>query len=280
MNKVFNYSILRYRHSYLLGEVLNVGILFYLPNKGEFRFLYPRKLQRLGNLYGDIDLNLIKDYQHAFERKAKKLSARLKQNPIIEINLESIIHRNFLRENAGSLYFSEQKKAVEDPGEETVDAIYRSYFDCYEISDGAERKDEGYIIDKVKKACRDYSIVNKLTPDIVIGEEGKLQTKFPYGWKNGTLNLIAPVSFDVKEARTIEEKTFRWHGKLDILSDDIQRAKARVDLIITKPQERSLFNKYDEALKFLVRDGVSQVIEEEKIEAYVKDAARYLDSDI
>jgi hypothetical protein len=38
MNKSIIYSILQYKHSLALGEILNVGILFYFPEEKQFEF--------------------------------------------------------------------------------------------------------------------------------------------------------------------------------------------------------------------------------------------------
>ena len=80
MNTPFTYTILRYIHSQVLGEVFNVGILFSFLSQGKLVFKYPESLTRLKGLYRRFSESQIKAYQQGFARKAAELNAEWRSN--------------------------------------------------------------------------------------------------------------------------------------------------------------------------------------------------------
>ena len=57
MNKVLTYSILQYKHSLLLGEAINIGVLFYFPEENHLEFAYGTST-RARAIYEDFDTTL------------------------------------------------------------------------------------------------------------------------------------------------------------------------------------------------------------------------------
>jgi hypothetical protein len=61
MSNYFTYSVLQYKHSLALGEILNVGILFYFPDDGCFEFINGDG-SRVKSVYPDFDNSLFNGY--------------------------------------------------------------------------------------------------------------------------------------------------------------------------------------------------------------------------
>lgn len=61
MNKLsFQYCLLKYVHSQLLGESVNIGIFFLFPD-GKFYFKYPDNFARIKPLYEDFNEGQLKE---------------------------------------------------------------------------------------------------------------------------------------------------------------------------------------------------------------------------
>lgn len=271
-NKTFRYSILRYRHSYLLQEEVNVGLLFFFDEEKRVEFLYPKSLQRISSLYHDFSVNLIKKYFRTFERAAKKVQKELSRESetLFHSNLKSYINNYFLPDDASALYFTELKTGNYNRTQETLTYYFDQFLSEYEPPKKKDQRDERYILRKVSR------IVDKLPEDrkgiIHRGVELKtdlLSEKFDYAWKNGTTNLITPVGFDLQHPQSIKNKACEWQGKLNTLAEEAQKNNYKFDIIVTQPLDKELFKAYDKAVQLIDRaSAIQEIFEEQNLESY------------
>jgi len=124
MRKIFSYSVLRFRPSYLLEEQINVGLLFVFPETQQVIFLYPNDLQRVQLFYKKADLLMLEKYLESFKEKAISLSGASFD--------EKDIHRNFIPLDANSLYFSPHKSGHYSDINTILDYYKKQYFSEYE----------------------------------------------------------------------------------------------------------------------------------------------------
>ena len=68
MGKFFIYSVLQYKHSLSLKEILNVGVLFYFPDEQKFEFV-SGGFSRIKGAYPMVDTHLLKSYIKEIEKK-------------------------------------------------------------------------------------------------------------------------------------------------------------------------------------------------------------------
>lgn len=71
MHNFFVYSIIRYVRSALLGESLNVGLLFLFPKK--IIVQYPKSFVRLKYVYADFDDHLLNVFCGLLRKEPNKL---------------------------------------------------------------------------------------------------------------------------------------------------------------------------------------------------------------
>lgn len=272
MNKTFHYSILRYRHSYLLQEEVNVGLLFFFNQENQVEFLYPQSLSRISSLYHDFSVNLVKKYFRTFERVAKQVQNEIGQENenLFNSNLRSYINDYFLPDDASALYFTDLKAGSYNHVQETLNYYFDQFLSEYEPPKKKDQKDERYILRKFSH------IVDQLPEDKkeIIKRDVKLKTnllseKFDYAWKNGTTNLITPVGFDLLHPDSIKNKACEWQGKLNTLSDIAERKKYKFDIIVSRPSSKDLFKAYDKAVKLIDCASANQeIFEEQSLGAY------------
>ena len=258
MNTPFTYTILRYIHSQVLGEVVNVGILFSFPNQGKVVFKYPESLTRLKGLYCRFSESQIRAYQRGFAEKAAALNAKWKSNApsAFTKSIWEVTPQDFLVEDATALQFSETKEGFL-PGDQT-DYIVSQYFELYfgEYADAKETRhkhDEAYLNKKLVQALKTANSVaysRRFEKNVII-ESAKTSLKFDFRWQNGTTNLIKSVGFDLSDESSINDKSILLHGKLNFLGEKAERENLRYDLLVSTPQKRNLFKAFDNALKIL-----------------------------
>jgi hypothetical protein len=104
--------------------------------------------------------------------------------------------------------------------------------------------------------------------DYTLTNETGNEFKFDYAWQNGTLNLVKPISFDLKEPKSIADKAYKNVGQFFDLENEAIEKNLRYDLIVGRPTSKSLLKEYDHALNLLSKIKHSSVIEEDEISKY------------
>jgi hypothetical protein len=282
MNTTFSYSVLKYRHSILLNEILNVGLLFYFPEDKRILFSFPTKLNRISHLYQNINIATIKTVQAIFTSHCSRLNrewdftANSLFKDVIEVErpFKKLINEIFLVEDASSLYFEDIKTGINVGLKETISYYEKEYFSCYEdILINPNKKDEKYIEHKLKSTLRQTLKDNQFSVyDISIDKNiktGLVSERFKYGWKNGGDKLISLIGFDLVEAESIQKKAYEWYGKLSFLKDYAKENNTEFHLLTSKPTSKKLFKSYDSALNVInAAEAPSKIYEDSEIEKY------------
>jgi len=251
---MFEYSILKYHHSLALGEQINLGLLVSSDKEGIIEFLYPKHLKRLSALYSDIKVSFIRHYLSDFEKRARELTNNRSFHVFKDFNLEHIIKEYFLTPDSNALRFSEVKKVREIDYKRLKNYYFNTFLGEYEEKRTEKRKDEKYVIKRVKDYIHTYNpeVEKKLQRNIeVTNNEWGVREKFELGWKNGTLNLLTPLGFDLNDQDSIVKKATDWFGTLSFLNDVAKRENYSFDILSTRPTKKEFFSSYDYALKIL-----------------------------
>lgn len=279
MNNSFQYTVLKYRHSLLLNEVVNVGLLFYFQSERIIQFICPNKLNRISHLYNNIDINNIKTIQNIFSIRCGELNKRWKYpiggalldyNSSEQSKFSDIITEHFLVNDSSSLYFDEIRSGSNIGIDYIIRHYKREYFSCYdEVVTYNHRKDEKYLEQRLKTALKaSISNIHRIEVNKEVSV-GLITERFKWGWKNGTENLIAPIGFDLLEAETIKQKALSWYGKLSLLKEFAINNNISFHIITSNPTNKQLYKEYEKALKVLDKaNAPTKIIEEPKILDY------------
>lgn len=272
MNKIFKYSILRYRPSYLLEEQVNIGVLFFFLEDKKAVFIHPSKLRRITQFYPDANLSTIRKYLAAFKQKVNKLNI----SSDIE-SFDSFIESNLLLKDASNLYFSTVKSNQYIDIAKTIEYYYNLYFSVYEGKTQRVKKDETYLkrtfknqLEEKLQGDKQRLALFRANPSV---KNTISSTEFDLGWQNGTTNLVKFLSFDLMDKGSFQEKSFRWYGELNQLKTTAEEQNLKVDLVLTKPLEKILFEHYDNAIKVLEDiQTPKKIIEEHQLNNYIESA--------
>ncbi len=270
MEKVFKYSLLKYRPSYLLGEQVNIGILFLFLEDNHVAFSFPNSLKRLTALYPDIVLNETKSYLNNFRLKAKKLSAG---NLFLAAATENLIENEFLIADANSFFFSEFKVGVYTGIEKTIEHLNKQYFAYYDALPQYALKTDADLIQKITEGIRRSGKSARFKTENVKLENSKITSRFDLSWQNGTTNFAKALSFDLKKPESIQHKAIQKFGELYQLGTPDSLKDKRFDFLVAEPSDRSLFKTYTQAIDILESiPHNKRIITEIKFDDYIEEA--------
>lgn len=271
MSNYFTYSVLQYKHSLALGEVLNVGVLFYFPEENYFEFVNGDG-SRVKSVYPEFDNSLFNGYLKTIQTKVKKSIDTFRQFPSIS-EFEDFVRKYILAEDAAGLIFGkpvqvknvfiDKKQAVEAysqlllPGIDIVKPVITRYNESYILKEFT-----GYLFGRDKK------IEEKLTRNEVV-EAGNFKIKFDIAWENNTKNYIKPISFDLIDESNIANKSFQFSGLISALDKTKLSKSSRFDFLISAPREPRLQQSYQNALDILYNSrGNKKLVTEDQWKSY------------
>ncbi|MDI9320431.1 MAG: DUF3037 domain-containing protein [Phycisphaerales bacterium] len=280
------YSLLQYRHSQILGEVLNIGLLIYVPNVKQFRFIYPKKLARISTVYPEVQEKTIRHYLRSFAISIGDLNRDpdIFSHNTAEISFIQFIAENILPPDSSALQFSETKKGIlsfedlskSDDLASISKKLYNLYFAAYDsLSIDSTKIDEHQIISSYKTYLRENGLEIENTSarinyDFEINTNYGEKFKFDVAWQNGTLNLVKPISFDLSRPIDVQNKSLRFFGQFTHLQDYAKSKGINFDLLVAKPKNYELQKHYLNAINLLGQPKYVRVIKEDEIYDYSK----------
>jgi hypothetical protein len=275
------HTTLLYRHSPLSDERLNVAVLVIFPESGTIKLLRPSKSdikRRINGFYKDFPIELLTQYLNSFESKAKRISGKLKS---YLGNYEHLISDHFLTENGTALYFSNlQSSPVWKDESQTLVWLYRQLLAGY---DRDESKTEKFITDSfvanrmknlikdafTKRKNQDYQLYFKEETRVI--SSGVFHFNSTGFWKNGTVNLLHPLSLDVKTVDGILSKCFVISKSAELLQQKALDENVNFHLLLAKPHLKELQSAYEDSVGVLENtDAPITVVKPENQTAYAE----------
>ncbi len=279
MKNYFSYSLLQYKHSLILGEALNIGILFYFPNEKLLQFSFGNS-HRIKAVYPDFDLSLFNSLVNTFKRKLVD-SSNIFINQELHEGLKSYIQNYLSSENSSALQFSDPviSKNTFLYNQDTINHYSRQLLPGIITERPSVIKHNehfiikeyiGYVIEK------DRNLERKIQRNKEISVEGMIW-KFDVAWEFDSLNLVKPVSFDLTDELTIQSKSAYIHGLLSVLNTYSVSNNCRFDLLFSKPRDRKLFKVYDNAVKIIdSAKSPKRIIEQNNWPSYFEETVNSL----
>lgn len=284
--QLFQYSLLHYRHSQALGEVLNVGILILFPAQKQVRFLFPERLTRLRNLYQTIPEKTLRAYFKSFEKRAAQLNRQPELFDDYEQHPQSFIYREFLPVDASALRFDVVKTSVlyTENLDKIGEDLYQHYLSLYDPIEEVRRHDDFYLKstyrNKVKNLLRTVTSKRAFTENYTIHPEEAqhtvAQARFDFGWQNHALHLVKSVSFDLQQEQSIQAKAYNNFAEFTLLDNYAQKKNIQFDVLVAAPREKALLDVYERALDVLQRAQSVHLVLESALEKYAQQTVEAL----
>lgn len=284
MNKQLIYSILQYKHSPVLEEAVNVGVLFYFPDESKKIHFYFTDSIRIKPIYKDFDSKYFHTVLKIIQSNIEKFSDDIYATRILNTSFKEFISLYLLKDDDSALQFTALHSVVNvfPNSEKAVEAYAHLLLPLSEKKDSEIIKhDEKFLIEKVKTRLLSHrlELEGKLQKDVQIDTEiGSL--KFDFAWQNGSLNLVKPLSFDLHELHAFQSKTAEYCSYLNWLNNYTRQNNCRVDILLAEPQDKKFQEIYYKSVKLLESvDPNKKVVAFDEIDNYADEAAKYLITD-
>ena len=272
MSTYFTYSILQYKHNLVLGEVLNVGILFHFPLESRFEFVKGDGY-RAKAIYPDFDNFLFNAYIRNITNRIKK-HVTIFNTQIDKSDFAQYIHQKILAEDAAGLIFKTPvqvqfqydtlQNVVDEysklllPGINTDKPTVVKHNDQYII-----KTFQGYFQDRFKdiekKIIRNKNIKTK-----------HFDIKFDWSFERGVQYLIKPLSFDLTDEGSIQTKAAVAFSHLLELKEYAKSTKSTFDLLISQPQNEDYKREYENAIDLVDSIKACNLITQDKWESHTQ----------
>jgi hypothetical protein len=269
----------------VLGEAINVGVLFEFPIQEKLEFV-SGNAQRLKAIYPDFDPTVYNYLIKSIEKKLKEEKETLFHNPNLKSDFKRYLHTTILPEDATVLQFQNPISVLgnrKDIGKarsitDIIEAFSRLLLPGV-ITKRPEivRHNENFLIKKFTGYFLSYpELEGKITRNTVLRtkvDNSEVELKFDFSWQNGSTNFIKPVSFDLSEERLILDKSLVNYGYLNLFGNYAADNNYRFDFLIARPQDKSLYKSYENALGLLNQaNAPKRLITEENLKDYSDEA--------
>ncbi|GAO27675.1 DUF3037 domain-containing protein [Geofilum rubicundum] len=280
MNKgTFTYSVLQYIPSQLHNERVNIGFIVFFPDQRRVQFSFTGSFSRLKGLFKDFKETRIKSYLVQIEENVNQIN---KFDTLFSINfnevesLKSLLDYQILKSDDSALQFSPFYKSLSytSDTQKIVADLESQFLNEYVVitprthfTEESLRK--SFLREIIKKSP---DLMSNFELDYIVHTDNN-EFKFDFAWKNGSFNLVKPISFDLKEPKKIQEKSVLIYGNLSLLADLAKKENYRFDLLVAKPQIKSTFSSFDKAIKTIEEAAVNkQMYFENDLEKYAQKA--------
>lgn len=276
-SNLYTYCILKYKHSPFLGESLNIGVIIYFHDSMRFAFKYSKTLNRIKSIYENVPEKTIREYTRQIDKSLKNYQIFCEGNlfPLNDLTLKDFLSTTILPKDDSVVQFSHFKTdSTRGFEEEFIESII---FERLFIEDFKVNKyhiQEPKIISKLYNNLKisgfdEYKRNNdRFREDYILTNETGTEFKFDIAWQNGTLNLVKPISFDLKDGRNIANKAHKNFGQFFDLQDEAIVKKLRYDLIVGEPHDHKLYKEFEHAISLLQNLENVKIIHESELKTY------------
>lgn len=285
MENTYTYSLLKYKHSALLGESLNIGLFVYFDSNTTCHFIFNNRLSRLKSIYQNFPEKTVKNYLREIKSRVSFVNKKIDKFLLLEIDksFDSFISDYFLPADGSALQFDLGIKNFQysKTNEEIISYLHDIYlFEPNEIKTDKEYELAKKFYRKVKKHVNEVGHSNNpnFYKDYKVKNKTGVEFNFKYAWQNGSLNLVKPLNFDLSEPRYIANKAHLTYGLLVDLQDVAIRDNLKYDLLLGTPTKKELFKEYDHSLKLLSQLSRIKLIEEKSIDIYTQELIKTISS--
>ena len=253
---------------------MNLGVVVYAPDSCTCLGKYLDSVKRLSAFFPAGNNTYIKSLVKTVADELSTMNAR----SLIELQLEKIedlssITRKLIPGKDGALFFTEVRRGLDVDLQVALESLFERMVERYLSDDDRSRSDKEVWTSVYRSYFQKYDLEKKLKKE-------KIKTSledfvFQRTWKNGHLNLLESVNFDLKSEQSVKEKVHKWLGKVSLLqhaSEDLH-----LYLLSQLPKDKKL---RDYIRKALAEAGASNVEVKLVDESKAEDTARALATEI
>lgn len=242
-----------------------------------FVFKYSKTLNRVKSIYENVPEKTIREFTKQIDKTLKNYEDIYKDIlfPLDDLTLKNFLSNNVLPKDDNVIQFSSFKTdSTRGFPEDFIQSIIfeKSFIEDFKVN--KYHIQEPKIISKLYNNLKisgfdQYKRNNdRFREDYILTNESGTEFKFDIAWQNGTLNLVKPISFDLKDGRNIANKAHKNFGQFYDLQDEAVVKKLRYDLIIGEPHDNKLYKEFEHAISLLENLKNVKIIHESELKIY------------
>jgi hypothetical protein len=265
----YQFAILRYVHSAVTEEFVNVGVLLWLPNQQSGEFRANDRYARLSGFFRGFDgpgyRYLIRHLVHRFEefRAANAaVGSRLDMSDVLAALVPL---------DASVFQWSTVMGGIADDPSARLDQLFVELVERFEIVGARGRRDEAEIWTSMERGLSRRGLLGSVESGIEL-EAPDYRYRFKAGWMNGRLQVMEPISLDYINGTDVVEKANSWGGRLLNLARGSDFALTGV---VSLPTRSDLTGAVQQAIRILsAAPRVRQIVTEDRFDQVMDDIER------
>ncbi len=213
--KTYTYSVLRYTHSIVSGEQLNIGVLLYSPEERFAEAIIEKKYARLSRAFSSFDRQTYALMRESFfaalamRKKALQkgeLFSRERSARELAMSLWPGVHSTFQA--------SEDSFGMTEDLTSSLHQLYDRFVASQTVTDLESRRQPVEVWQEFQKRLP-LDLSREIQPREFSYKE--FHQKFDHTYQNGSLHILEPVSFEYADKDGLLTAATTWRGKLDFL---------------------------------------------------------------
>lgn len=249
----YQYTLIKYVHNIASGEGVNVGLAFLAPDRRLLRVQVNRRYSRVGRFFqanfdGRHYRAVVQYLEAAFSKLAEELAgqgAMFQSFQDLPLELAALMSR-VLPVDATAFRWGPVAAGVTADLDRRFESLFNEFVTRHEDPGPRQLRQETQIWTDFEKQLEDRQIAQIVLPTTI--QTDYYEYEFEGSFRNGVLNVIAPISFDLQQSSNIQEKANLWVGRLVTL----RRAREfAFNAIVAPPRPPALRAAFDRARRSL-----------------------------
>jgi hypothetical protein len=263
----YRYTVLRYEHDVRTEEFLNVGVLFWVPEKCWLEFLFTDKTSRLTAAFPGAQADEL-------IRSLKELRSKLAGLSLSQTNNDDVLdiaHRALPADDS-SLKWSTPRAGYAANPKAALELAFNRMVMQYEHKRGKNVRSDQDLWNDLAQHLRPHSVLGHF-------HRAAIQTpirkyRFDHAWQNGCPHIVEPVSLDGETKEFVADKATRLVGQMM----DLARSEEdfMLHVVLGKPLATNLQAEYASATELLDRGADKsrmQLIRQEEVPSFANRVA-------
>ncbi len=271
----YRYTILKYRHDAVVGEVMNVGVVLFCRETGQVGFEFSPHYRRLSQAFPHFDGDGYRLTMGRFKSALESLGS-FRTTRLVELedrarfgDIHALL-RAIWPDHGLSYFPGPVTNGVSaDMDRETRELFQRVVLSQHPTRESAKRFDDQALWERFKTTLTSRGILEKLQSVSL----GPAEVEFEHAYKNERWHVIEPVSLDYQDGNAMKKRAFQVAGKAASVRD--LEDMGTLTVLLGKPRRAGESEPYRMARHVLDQvGGIVRIVEESDSEAFAESLER------
>lgn len=263
----YSYVILKYRHDFTAGEVLNIGLVMFAHETGQVGVLTSSTYSRLSKTFAHFDGNQHREVLNRISSQIEAAGIRMTEGVLQPLERAKYVDafqlvRSVWPDQGLSYFASLSSYGICENFEKELTELYDRFVLSQQDERAiTERYDDDAVWRKLNRVLTEKGI--HLEPVSL----GPAEIQFEHAYKNGKWHIIEPISLDYVNPASIKERALNTVGKSVAMSNVAEFGT--MNLIIARPSRTEHNRQFEIAVELLKQIRVKhKIVFEEDVEDF------------